>query len=209
MFDQSVRKEAYILFRKGEWFILGWIYFILMFFLEAFLPAWTGDENGIIENIQLLVLFGSMYYCYKLCSCKLPDWGGEQKSLWKAGIIYFFLLIMREISWGRTFVLHPDGSMYQYSEMGLYGKLVHPLVGILIIATVYFLYRAKIFSFIKKVKIPVKTFCLLLLFIAVQYVAEHMDTPFKGNVAEELCELGAYIMMYYLIKDSVQRLKKQ
>lgn len=40
---------------------------------------------------------------------------------------------MREISWGRVFFTNPDGGTIQYSQMGLYGKLVHTLVGILIV----------------------------------------------------------------------------
>lgn len=102
-----------------------------MFILEAILPEWVGDENGIIENLQMLWLFGGMFYCIKAHSCKYTDWGGSSKALWKAGTIYFFLLIMREISWGRAFFTNADGGMIQYSQMGLYGKLVHPLVGIL------------------------------------------------------------------------------
>lgn len=76
-----------------------------MIILEMILPEWVGDENGIIENLQLLWLIAGFVYClnarksqfYKLCN--------DTKCLWSAGMIYFFLLFMREISWGRTFLL--------------------------------------------------------------------------------------------------------
>ena len=129
-----------------------------MIILEAILPEWVGDENGIIENLQMLCLIGGMFYCIKAHSYKYAYWGGSSKAFWKAGTIYFFLLIMREISWGRVFFTNPDGGMIQYSQMGLYGKLVHPMVGILILSMLILLYRARIWQMLKIVKIPVKSF---------------------------------------------------
>ena len=174
-----------------------------MFILEAILPEWIGDENGIIENMQMLWLRGGMFYCIKAHSYKYADWGGSSKALWKAGTIYFFLLIMREISWGRVFFTNPDGGMIQYSQMGLYGKLVHPMVGILIVSMLILLYKARIRRMLKLVKLPVKSFALLLLFIFFSWVGERTNfTGFHGQVAEELAEFGAYMMMYMLLKDA-------
>ncbi len=45
------------MFKKGTWFKIGWLYLPVMFILEMILPTWTGDENGPIENLQLLWLF--------------------------------------------------------------------------------------------------------------------------------------------------------
>ena len=124
-------------------------------------------------------------------------------STWKAGTIYFFLLIMREISWGRAFFTNADGGMIQYSQMGLYGKLVHPLVGILIVSMLILLYQARIWRVLLITKLPVKSFTLLLLFIFFSWVGERTNfTGFHGQVAEELAEFGAYMMMYVLLKDA-------
>lgn len=174
-----------------------------MFILEAILPKWVGDENGIIENLQMLWLIGGMLYCIKTHSCKYADWSGSSKALWKAGTIYFFLLIMREISWGRVFFTNPDSSMIQYSQMGLYGKLVHTLVGILIVTMLILLYQARIWRVLLITKLPVKSFSLLLLFIFFSWVGERTNfTGFHDQVAEELTEFGAYMMMYMLLKDA-------
>lgn len=192
--------------RKDRFFTLGWLYFIFMFILAAILPEWMGDENGIIENLQLLWLLAGMYYCIQAHSRSFADWGGKPKALWNAGVIYFFLLIMREISWGRTFITMPDGSMIQYSQMGLYGKMVHPLVGLLIVSALVLLYRARIWKFLYLVKIPVKSFALLLLFIFFSWVGERTSfIYFHGQVAEELAEFGAYMMMYVLLCDAGRR----
>lgn len=191
------------MFRNDSFFKLGWLYFIIMFILEAILPEWVGAENGIIENLQMLWLIGGMFYCIKAHSYKYSDWGGSSKALWKAGTIYFFLLIMREISWGRVFFTNPDGGMIEYSQMGLYGKLVHPMVGILILSMLILLYQARLWRILPIVKIPVKSFALLLLFIFFSWVGERTNfTGFHGKVAEELAEFGAYMMMYMLLKDT-------
>ena len=191
------------MFRNDSFFKLGWLYFVIMFILEAILPELVGDENGIIENLQMLWLIGGMFYCIKAHSCKYADWGGSSKALWKAGTIYFFLLIMREISWGRVFFTNPDGGMIQYSQMGLYRKLVHPIVGILIVNMLILLYKARIWRMLKIVKLPVKSFSLLLLFIFCSWVGERTNfTGFHGQVAEELAEFGAYMMMCILLKDA-------
>lgn len=174
-----------------------------MFILEAILPEWVGAENGIIENMQMLWLIGGMFYCIKAHSYKYSDWGGSSKALWKAGTIYFFLFIMREISWGRAFFTNPDGGIIQYSQMGLYGKLVHPLVCILIVSMLILLYQARIWRVLLITKLPVKSFTLLLLFIFFSWVGERTNfTGFHGQVAEELAEFGAYMMMYMLLKDA-------
>lgn len=196
------------MFRNDSFFKLGWSYFIVMFILEAILPEWVGDENGIIENLQILWLLGGMFYCIKAHSYKYTDWGGSSKSFWKAGTIYFFLLIMREISWGRVFFTNPNGGTIQYSQMGLYGKLVHPMAGVLIVSMLILLYQARLWRILPIVKIPVKSFSLLLLFIFFSWVGERTNfTGFHGQVAEELAEFGAYMMMYILLKDADRRLR--
>lgn len=92
--------------------------------------------------------------------------------------------------------------------MGLYGKLVHPMVGILILSMLILLYKARIWRMLNIVKIPVKSFSLLLLFIFFSWVGERTNfTGFHGQVAEELAEFGAYMMMYVLLKDADKMLR--
>lgn len=87
--------------------------------------------------------------------------------------------------------------------MGLYGKLVHPLVGILIVTMLILLYQARIWRVLLITKLPVKSFSLLLLFISFFWVGERTNfTGFHDQVAKELAEFGAYIMMYVLLKDT-------
>lgn len=197
------------MFRRDKWFIVGWVYFVLMFVLEATLPEWTGEENGVIETLQFIWLFGGFYYCFKMRNHPLADWGGDQTSLWYAGMIYFFLLTMREISWGRNFFRTPEGKFFEYSDMGLWGQMVHPMVGIFIILGLVFLYRARVWRMVYLAKIPVKSTILLFLFIIMARVGEKRNfMAFYGEVAEELSEFGGYMMMYFLMQDMVRILQK-
>lgn len=194
--------------RRFSHFEIGLLYFVLMLLLEMFLPAWAGDENSIIENLQLLWLLGGFVYCYKNRKVKFRNWGGDSVSLWNAGMLYFFLLFMREISWGRVLLTNPDGSSVQYSQMGLYGKLVHPLVGVLLVVLLVLLYRARVWSMLCSIQFPAKSFVVLLLFIFAAWLAEKGKyTGFHGQVAEELAEFGAYMMMYFLLRDAGEQLQ--
>ena len=184
------------MFYNDKWFKIGWLYFLIQFVLEIVLPDYFGDENGIIENLQMLWLIGGGVFSYRMC---VKVGGTKEAFLWKAGVIFFFLLTMREISWGRAILHHADGRSFTYADMGLFGQLVHPLVGVLIAALLYYLYKARIARLLWQYKLPVKSFVLLLLFIFCSWVAERRGWfGYSGQVAEELAEFGAYMMMFVI-----------
>ncbi len=198
------------MYSRKDCFILGWVYFVLMFVLEAVLPEWMGNENSVIENLQILWFFAGIRYCYKMVFAPMYDWGGKQSSLWYAGSLFFFLLAAREISWGRALFYHADGRMYKYSDMGLYGQLVHPIVGAILLLILFLLWRGKIIAFLKTIKFPLMDFILLILFIFMGWVGEKADfTMFHGEVAEELAEFGAYMMMFQIVKRVGEELKSR
>ena len=198
------------MFNKKDSFVLGWIYFGLMFVLESVLPEWMGNENGVIENLQMLWLLAGIFYCHKMDSAKMYEWGGKQSSLWYAGSIFFFLLAAREISWGRALFYHADGRMYKYSDMGLYGQLVHPMVGVLLVVMLLLLWRGKLINFFKAIKFPVMDFVLLVAFIIMGWVGEKANfVGFHGMVAEELAEFGAYMMMFIIVRNTGKYLQNK
>lgn len=176
------------------------IYFLLLIPLNMILPASWGEENSVVENIQLVCLIAAAIMCYRYRNAELKYWGGSQKALCYAGTLFFFLLTMREISWGRVLLLHPDGRIYQYSEMGLYGQMVHPLVCILIALLLVLLYRSKFWKIFGLIKFPIKSFILLMLFVLMSWIGEKGEISiFHGNLSEELAELGVYLMMCKLV----------
>lgn len=198
------------MFRRKDTFIFGWVYFGLMFLLEAVLPEWMGNENSVIENLQMLWFFAGIWYCYKMASAPMYDWGGKQSSLWYAGSLFFFLLAAREVSWGRALFYHADGRMYKYSDMGLYGQLVHPLVGAILVLILFLLWRGKIIAFLKNIKFPTMDFILLVLFIFMGWIGEKANIAlFHGMVAEELAEFGAYMMMFIIVRNTSKYLQNK
>ncbi len=197
------------MFSKKDLFIFGWVYLGLMFVLKAVLPEWMGNENSVIENLQMLWFSAGIVYCCKMASTKMYDWGGKQSSLWYAGSIFFCLLAAREISWGRALFYHADGRMYTYSDMGLYGQLVHPLFGAISVLVLFLLWRGNIIAFLKNIKFPTMDFILLVIFIFMGWVGEKANVAlFHGMVAEELAEFGAYMMMFRIVKRVGDELKK-
>ena len=117
---------------------------------------------------------------------------------------------MREISWGRVLFTNDQGAIASYQQLGLYGKLVHPLVATLIAIALVLVVQAKIWRLIKLIKLPLKSFLLLLLFIVVSWLGEHDTIAWlHSQVTEELAEFGAYMMMYYIMRDLGDRLMQR
>ena len=57
-------------------------------------------------------------------------------------------------------------------------------------------------------KFPTKYFILLLLYIFMSWLGEKGSfSMFHGELAEELAELGVYSMMFYLVRDSLEKLR--
>ena len=191
-----------------KWYLQGWLYFGALVPLTLLLPDWWGKENGIVENLQLLWLLAGMVYCWRMRLAKQTILTENASKIWSAGIIYFFLLFMREISWGRVFFTNASDGMLEYQQMGLYGKLVHPMVTALIILALVLIVKAKIWHILKRIKLPLKSFVLLVLFIGMSWIGEKGSIPIlHSQVLEELAEFGAYMMMYYIVKDLGSRLK--
>ena len=87
---------------------------------------------------------------------------------------------------------------------------MHPLVATLIAIALVLVVQAKIWRLIKLIKLPLKSFLLLLLFIAVSWLGEHDTIAWlHGQVTEELAEFGAYMMMYHIMRDLGDRLMQK
>lgn len=187
------------MFQLQKWRKICWIYFFSMFLLNLLLPEWCGKENGLIENFQLVLLLAGGLFCKRNLTASPPQ-VVRIRHLWRAGCIYFFLLFMREISWGRALITMSDGSHISYDQMGLYGKLVHPLVAVLILLLLIYTYRSHFWQLLHFKHIPIDLFILMLLFIAFAYIGERTVFPyFHGELAEELAETGAYLLMNVLL----------
>lgn len=62
---------------------------------------------------------------------------------------------------------------------------------------------------LKITKIPITSSILLLLFLGFSWVGERTAFfLFSGELAEELAEFGAYMMMFMMMKEAEQRLRQ-
>lgn len=175
------------------------IFLILLFvtyFLKDILPMNLAAENSLIENLQLIILLIGACICYYFArhTNKTSD-----KYIWSGGIAFFIILCLREISWGRTLLMHPNGTIPSWEELGFYGQIIHPLVAVFITGTVYLFYKGNFFQFLRTLKIPVCDLAILFLLIIMATVAEKGSFAFfHGEMAEELSESLLYCEMCYI-----------
>lgn len=65
IFATMIRKWGYQMkMSKPCLFVAGVVFFALVLVAtDAFLPLWLGVENGVIENLQVVILAVAMYVC--------------------------------------------------------------------------------------------------------------------------------------------------
>lgn len=154
-----------------------------------FLPEKYGFENGIIENLQLIVLFIGLFFAQK------PK---TNKQFFNFVAMVIGILIIREVNCGRTiFFAIPDteNAFYSWKEIK-YGWLAHILYGIyMAIVGIYFL-KNKLFitlwEKIRDIKLPFWNFILLITGMALGTYAEECV---HNLVLEESTELLFYVAL--------------
>ena len=157
------------------------------------LPETWGYENGILENLQMVTLGIGLFLAI---SAK-----ANKKFFYFAGLI-IFLLIAREVNYGRTLFFPIPGEVnayYSWKEIK-YGWLVNPIVGLYITGTVLYFIISKIYSqmwnIIKNVKFPVWNFVLLFVGMG---LGEYAEKATENFVFEEISELLFYVALVGII----------
>ncbi len=169
------------------------IYIPFVFFIKNFLPENVARENGPIENFQLVLLAIGVYLCWQ--ALKKTNIKTD-KYVWQAGALFYVLLFLREISWGRALLMRPYGMMPQWNELGLYGVIAHPLIGVAIVYLLILFYRGRFFSFLKNAQIPLWDLLFLVMFVILVDISEHYNfSIFNGMIDEELFECAMYFEM--------------
>ena len=156
-----------------------------------FLPQTWGYENGVIENIQMAVLFFMVYICF---TSKI------NKPLFNFFILVLSILIIREVNCGRTlFFPIPDTYHQYYSWRELpwkwLGKVVHFVYGAWI-AIVSLIFLKKRFYFdiwemIKNIKLPFWNLCFAAFAMYMGAIAEKLTN--NNFIFEEGFELFFYV----------------
>ena len=151
-----------------------------------FAPAEWGYENGILENIQMVVLFAGVFFALK---------SKIDKKFFIFVALVLTILILREVNCGRTLFFAIPGevnSFYSWKEIK-YGYLAHPIYGTFIASVgIYFLWNKlflNLWDKIRCVKFPTWDMGFMLLGMALGLYAEEVVHNF---VFEEITELLFY-----------------
>ena len=169
---------------------------IVLFF---FLSPPVAYENGPLENLQVLQLvLGSLVSL--MAARKATD--RKARNIWYSGAVTFLIFAGRELNWGRVFYPTGDHNMFISMKSLWYGPVVYPLLTVIIIATLYTLWRSQLFSYIKKTRIPFWDVALFVVLYLTANYAEHrpmifFEQHFDGEILEELFEC----LCYWLLTD--------
>lgn len=162
---------------KFHWVsVVALMVFISIFPALKYMPQRYGFENGLIENIQMCVLFVILFMCF---------FAKQNKRFFRYAAFALTIIILREINLGRTLFFPIEGEVgkfYSWKEINAQlgfpiGKCVHGLYG-LYIALVMILFIVKgifkdLWMLIKNTKLPLWN----LLFIGL--------ASFLGAIAEK------------------------
>ena len=172
--------------QKTSW--IGFLAVLLMIPASMFLPEKCGYENGVIENIQLVVLFFGLFFSLR---------SKTDKSFFTFVALVIGILLIREVNCGRTIFFPVPGlenTFYSWSEIK-YGWLAHPIYGAYMAFVGFYFLKNKLFinlwQKIKDIKLPIWDFVILASGIVVGLYAEETHLL----VLEEFAELVFYIAL--------------
>lgn len=161
---------------------------------SLFLPEKFAWENFVIENFQLLILAITFIFALK---------AKVNKNLFRWFAIIIFILFLREINAGRTFILK-DGipnSFYSWEEllpnMSYLSNLVYASI---IIYALYYFFKHKLFrvymQYVKYAYVAVWDKLLALIGLVLAVVGE---VKYNNVVFEEMSETLFYVAFMSLI----------
>lgn len=160
-----------------------------------FLPEKCGWENGLLENIQMFVLFLGVYFSLRT---KID------KKFFIFIALVLGILILREVNCGRTLFFAVPGfenKFYSWSEIK-YGYLAHPLYGLYMAFVGFYFLKNKLFinlwQKIKNIKFPFWNFIFLLIGIIGGIYAEECAHNFLLEESTELLFYVALVGFIYL-----------
>ncbi|MBQ9501521.1 MAG: hypothetical protein IJU70_05130, partial [Lentisphaeria bacterium] len=163
----------------------------LLFALAAypagiFLPVEWGYETGPLENLQLLLSFIGIVFCWRV---------RRHKAAFRFFSFLLFLMMLRETNFGKT-LFYPDpehpNEFLRWDEIP-YAPYVDPfiIVFLLFMAVYFFRCRLHLFlaDFLRAGRIPVLNVAILVLSLTASLI---MDKACDNDIAEEMVELAFY-----------------
>jgi len=156
-----------------------------------YMPQRWGYENGLLENIQMCVLFLTLILCIK------PKFN---KAFFNFMSLVVIILMIREVNCFRTIFFPIPNTYHQYYswrdlDCKWLGKLAHSLYGtyIAIVALLFFKKKIHIYliEIIKKIKFPFWNILLAIFAMSMGAIAEKATN--NNFIFEEGFELLFYV----------------
>lgn len=158
-----------------------------------YMPESFGYENGVVENMQMVVLALGVYFCFR---------SNNHRQLFIFAGLVLIMLMLREVNCGRTLFFAKPGevnSFYKWKEIP-YGWVARVVFGLYIGASVLYFFVKKLYMQIwnamKMVSFPVWNLLLALLGMSLGVYAERC---MKNLTIEELAELVFYVSLVGLL----------
>lgn len=157
------------------------------------MPQTWGYENGVIENIQLAVLFFMVYIC---ATSKI------NKPFFHFLILVLSILIIREVNCGRTLFFPIPGEYHKYYSWRALpwpwlGKIVHFIYGMWIAIVSLIFLKKKFYldawEMLKGIKLPFWNLCFAGFAMFMGAIAEKATN--NNFIFEEGFELLFYVSL--------------
>lgn len=198
---EFIQKHINFGFQNATWF--GIVTALLIIPAVMFLPVQCGYENGVIENIQLMVLFLGIFFAIR------PK---VDKKFFTFVALVLGILLIREVNCGRTIFFPIPGTeneFYRWSEIK-YGWLAHPIYGLYMTYVGFYFLKNKLFitlwNKLKDIKFPIWNFVLLLVGMVGGLYAEEAHLLVMEEATELLfyVALVSFIYLYSRHKDFIE-----
>ena len=174
----------------------GFAALILSMPLAMILPPELAFENGLIENLQVIVLLG-VSLCSIRLMCSTIDHSARSFNLFCA--LTFILLAVRELSWGRVFYqIDFDETGPEFVTMSdyIWRTEAYGFIVLISLAMLILLVRDVPLRRLWRAPLPIAILAIILIGVILQYVGEHgyFIGKLNGQTLEELNELIIYAM---------------
>ena len=161
--------------------------------LSQILPPECGWENGLIENTQaVLLLFGAMF-CFNCAYYSVKGLG------YTLGWLYF-IMFMRELSWGRVFFptgIDELGPKFMSMSSIPHHDFINAAIGLAIVILLYGLYKYMPWrKFIFEIPFPVISAAVGIAALVLQYGGEHVWFTALSHAQNQLLEEFAEMIVY-------------
>lgn len=175
----------------------------ISFASAGILPAWTGFENGPIENAQVLVLLGGALLAIRFAVRAQSN----LRWFWMAVFPIWLVMSLRELSWGAVFLpalsISEHGPYFSSSQLWYRSYVAPALIAVSLLVLVFFI-KARGPHILKYLfatrQLPYADIGLFILAMIISAGAEgHMWLNFGDwghmQVLEEAAELAAFVFL--------------